>query len=203
VWRRRTLLAIGLAALGLVLLVGFLGASSSTSASAPPSASGCHVHYHPIASCAVPTGNTIDICSLLTDGVTSCPITEPDLNPADWISWLSCSVVADASALWAAIVGDVDSYLTGIFNDLVTAAEAPFNALLSALSSVLQGAITDVGNLLVGFFQDVNSVSAPLGPLAPLLTVTLTLTIFLVAGIALYFAIIFLIAFSKTVFNLL
>jgi hypothetical protein len=209
VWRPRTLLAVGLAVLAVVLFVGFLGSSQAGSGSA--SSSTCPVHYHPwnltVAACSVPHGATIDVCALLTGGYTSCPIVEPDLNPADWLGWLSCSIVNELGIIEGAIVGFIESYvlalLTTILNDLISAVLTPFDYVLNALASAVVSVIQGFGDVLLGFFNAVNQLARPLGPFAPILTVTLTLSIFLAAGIGLYFVVILLIAFGKTLFNLL
>jgi hypothetical protein len=205
VWRKRRFLALGLAVFAGLMVIGFFGANSGHFG---PGAV-CGEHYHPITigSCAVPTGTVINICAIVTAGLSSCPINEPDLNPADWLGWFACTIGQETSLIWSAVVGDVESYVTafaaGVANGLVEAFETPFETLLNAVSSAVTGVIQEFGSVVNLFFVDVNGIAAPLGPLAPVLTVTATLAIFTVASVGLYFAIIFLVAFGKTLFNLL
>jgi hypothetical protein len=231
VWRARTILLLSLLAIGAAFGLIVLGASSGAVASPPASTSaGCRVTYHPIglvpAACAVPSGGTIDICAIVTAGLVSCPIHLVDLNPADWLAWFGCTILSDVSLLWSSILPSVASYvasyvgaaLSGLWNDitlyvgsfletivqdLINAVTAPFHVVLNALSGAITYVIQAVGNALIGFFAAVEGVAQGTGPFAPIIVVTLTMLIFLLGGIGLYYAIIFLFAVGKTIFNLL
>jgi hypothetical protein len=201
VWRSRTL-----ALLVLVLLAGAATALvSSGSAAATPTSSHpttCDLRYHAF-SCPVPQGPTIDPCSLLTDGLTSCPIHTPDFNPADWVSWLSCSIVAETSTIWDNLVGDVTQYIGSAVDGVLTAVWNPFDELLGDISRGVVGALHDVVNAVLNVFNGVVAAVQPLGPFATVAVVVVSLGLFLIGSILLYFFLIAIIAIFKTLFNLL
>jgi hypothetical protein len=205
VWRRRTLLALGLGLLGLVLLTGLLGASSAQSDRAQPItcpehwASGGHLR---LAGCNVPVGVTVDPCSTVTFGKISCPISTPDLNPLDWLSFDLCNFEAVIGTIWNQLESYVASFLISIVQGLVNAILAPLSGIETAVSSAVVGVIDSVGSFVTSFFNSVTAAAAPLGPFAPVLVVSLTLLVILAGSIGLYFVVIFLFAFGKTLFNL-
>jgi hypothetical protein len=153
--------------------------------------------------CPVPSGGSIDICSIVTAGAIHCPINLPDLNPADWLTWFGCSIGQDAGAIWNAIVGDVGTFIVGIVNELVAATSAGFNGLLDTVGGAITSAVSWFANIVVTFWTDVAATAAPLGPLAPVLTVTVVAGVFIAAIVALYFVTVALFAIGKTLFNLL
>lgn len=205
-WPVRTLLLVGLGTLGALLLVVVL---LSTSVSAQPSSdpSGCQATYHPVASCSVPSGGSIDPCSTVSLGKLHCAFTLPDFNPADWASWLGCQFVSQVSsfagAIWNAIQTYVGNFLVSIANALFQLLLVPLATVENALAGAVVGSIQWFGSVVTSAFTSLTSASQPLGLFAPVVVVVATLAIFLVAGIGLYFVTIFLWAVFKTTFNLL
>lgn len=217
-WRPRTLVLVVLLAAAAWVGIGFVGAQLTASPPAATPSPSCPfqgvatVSGIPADACSgyVPS-YTIDICAEVTAGVTHCPITIGDPNPANWVEWLGCEFVnvftTDlpnlASAIWASIVSYVGAFLVDILNSLTSAVVTPFDLLLNAISGSIVAGLQDLAGAIVTLFDILVAVCAAAGPFAPVLAVTLTLGVIAVAGILLFFLIIALIAGFKTAFNLL
>ncbi|HEV2317953.1 MAG TPA: hypothetical protein VGV89_10340 [Thermoplasmata archaeon] len=207
-WRRRTWISIGLGALAGVLLASvlvylLLGVGSPSSHAAPTSSSNCSVHYHPVASCSVPNGGSLDPCSIVTAGLTHCAFTLPDFNPADWANWLACEVVLLAQTIWNAIVGYVGAFLVYIATQVLNAVNAAIGAVLNVLAGAVSYVTGAFSNAVTSITSQVSAVAQQTGPFAPVVVILLTALLFLLGFVAIYFAIIFSIALGKTMFNLL
>ncbi len=210
-WRPRPLalvtLSLALGLLGLVLV-------GSAPASTPSVTPGCGAHYHafgeaPLA-CGFPGSYTITYpcgLQLSTSFVQWCTVSLPDLNPADWLSWLYCGITSDIGAIWTGIESDVAHFVTTFFVNT-------FQALLNTLGS----AIGSLESVIIGFFvtltQDIDSLinevaaivgsaGASAGPFGPVVVALLAGGLVVVGAIGIYFALKGLIAVGKTVFNLL
>lgn len=205
-WRPRSLLLLGLAVLGVLAFAGLALAAGAPSASAPGTEGGCDAHYHPwnvtiSAGCSVPGSQyCLDLSSI--DLGKYCWNTI-DLNPADWLGYLSCEIVNEARTIWNAIVGYLTTFLENLASGLVSAFETPINDAISAV----QSAVDDVLGAITGFFNGISSAisneAANFGPFAPIVIVALSGAIILGAIVAVWVVLVIAIAAFKTGFNLL
>lgn len=202
-WRPSVSLAAFLVLLG-ALLVLLIAAGVSSASSSAPAASSCPFGAATglgAAVCPVPTGGTVDPC-FITGGLVHCAITLPDLNPAHWLNWLGCAVIADAALIFNAISGYIGNFLISIFNGLSNAVLTPLNQLLGVLEGAITATVSWFGTVISGLFQLVTGWASVAGPFAPILVVGITLLVFLLGGIGLYLAVVLLFGLGKTLFNL-
>jgi hypothetical protein len=191
-----------------ILVVGFLGTNWTTAhgAAASPATSSCSAHYHPwnftaSADCPVPGGQfCIDLSSISAGKYCFNTI---DLNPADWLSWFGCQILASASAIWNAILGYLTLFLEALVNSVFSLITAGFNSVLQALL----GAIQTLQDILLVFVNTLTSfllgIADQAGPFAPVVLSVLVVAVVLIA-LAVTFLVWFgAIAIGKTIFNLL
>jgi hypothetical protein len=197
VWRPRALLWTGA---GLLLVLSVAGLTSASSVhSAPPSPGSCGAHYAPVAACTVPSGGTLDPCNTVSFGVTHCPFTLPDLNPADWLQWFGCTILADASLIGQIVGAAIVNILTTIGNQIANA----FATVESAILTPIVGATMAISNGITSFVSWVNGFALSTGPFAPVVTIGILGALLVAGAIGFYFASVLLFAAAKTLFNLL
>ena len=188
-------------AIAALLLVGF-----ARSAPATPADASCPVgHFGNLtaATCSFPSGGTMTVpCGVNWQGLVWCTINLPDVNPADWAGYVGCTVTSGlltaGSLIWNAVAGVFQYIVSAITNALNTAVSLVINAIMDAILGVING----IGQALISVENAVDSAALGTGPLAPVIITVLWLTIGIVAAVALYFAILGMIAFGKTLFNL-
>lgn len=166
--------------------------------------------------CAVPTGMTVDPCSLVTGGLISCSYSTPDLNPGDWAGWFGCQIgtffvqdlPAYASYIWSAISSYVSNLLAAAFSEIENALNSavqlvlvlPIDALLNILTLAVNFLVSAVSN----FLTSVDGVLAGIfGPFAPVAAITLFLLVLLALIVGAYYLSVVAWAVGKTLFNLL
>lgn len=219
-WPRRIwFLGIAILSLGLLLTAGFVGASAAHAATptATQPSSSCPLHYSPVAvsfvdACPVPTGPSIDICSILTGGLTSCPIHEPDLNPADWIGWLYCTVISTPGLIWQAVSGFVFSAIDTAIGAFAQTVESGINAaveslvvvpitwLVAAFGTAVNDNLVLVTQLMATLSQELNAL---LGPAAPIGAVAIFGGAIVLVAVGTYYITLLAWMTGKTLFNLL
>ena len=185
------------------LLVGFAHSAPAAHDPSCPVGRAGNLSEVEAATCSVPSGPSIDPCSVLTLGQTHCPINTPDLNPVDWAGFIGCELTAGLSTVGSAIWNAV----AGIFGYLVSTVANAIANTVNEVVGVFEGAITSVisgiGDLLVSVENAVDSVALGTGPLAPVVITALWMAIGVVAAVALYLTFLGFVALAKTVFNLL
>lgn len=185
-WSARRWTAL-LGGLGVAFaVVSFLGASSAHAASNP----GCPAHLRPAVaapadSCSLPSGPSVDPCSVVTFGRTHCPIHTPDLNPADWAGWLGCELL--------------NSILVPLGNAIVATVDSTLSAITDLVLTPIRAVATFIGSL----FDVIAAFGARLGPLAPVVVVGGAILVAIAVIVVVYLVLIALIAAFKTLFNLL
>jgi hypothetical protein len=210
VWRVRPLALLALVLLFaggalLILSVGSPSASAAPSSAHSPwnaAPADCPLHYRPL-TCNVPQGPSIDPCALLTADLEHCPIATPDFNPADWAGWMACSIKAEATVIFNSIVSDIGNFVGNQIKGVLDAAWNPVANVLNTVSGDFRGLVAQVEVDVQLFFFDLNGTLAPFGPLAPVLVVLISLGFIAAAFVATYYFVWFLVAFAKTLFNLL
>jgi hypothetical protein len=188
VWRGRARAAV---ALTLLAAAGLLFLAPPAAFSTSAASASCPLHYAPWslgplpADCSVPQGSSVDPCSIVSFGKLHCPISTPDLNPADWLGFIGCQIE------------------NGIVQPLISSVEGAFNSVVGAVEGGIESVIHAVVGAVTGIISAADDVAALTGPFEPIVLVLIIGAIAVAVTLLGWLVFLGIIAVGKSVYNIL